>query len=177
MAVVTEIEETADMRPLPKTNLSEELQQLAAQIQSTQKTDEGVNEETEKIGNLEQLPLFQPYHTVDYFASQGIKLDKIVGNSDDRFGQQLKSFTDWIKTMKRLPKGVVQKKLEGNDDTKVIADAASSLQDKETLTESMAEVYEKQGLFQKAITLYQKLSLLNPDKSHYFAAKIDALKQ
>jgi hypothetical protein len=51
---------------------------------------------------------FQPYHTVDYFASQGIKFipeEKPV----DRFGKQLKSFTEWLKTMKRLPQSEIPK--------------------------------------------------------------------
>jgi hypothetical protein len=40
----------------------------------------------------------------------------------------------------------------------------------------MAEVYAKQGLRLKAIDVYRKLSLLHPDKSSIFAAKIDQLK-
>ncbi|MCH5597658.1 hypothetical protein [Niabella ginsengisoli] len=44
---------------------------------------------------------FTPYYTVDYFAAQGIKLGD--QNANDRFGTQLKSFTDWLKYMKRLP--------------------------------------------------------------------------
>ena len=45
---------------------------------------------------------FEPYHTVDYFASQGIKLSQ-EDNTKDKFGKQLKSFTEWLKSMKRLP--------------------------------------------------------------------------
>jgi hypothetical protein len=51
-----------------------------------------------------------------------------------------------------------------------------SNQERAIFTEAMAEVLVKQGLSQKAAEIYQKLSLLNPAKSAYFAAKIDALK-
>jgi len=41
----------------------------------------------------------------------------------------------------------------------------------------MAEVWEKQGNAAKAIEVYTKLSLLDPSKSLYFAAKIEDLKK
>src|SRR5690606_32245525 len=48
-----------------------------------------------------QAPLtFEPYHTIDYFASQGIRI-KEDARPGDRFSQQLKSFTEWLKSMKR----------------------------------------------------------------------------
>ena len=40
----------------------------------------------------------------------------------------------------------------------------------------MAEVYIQQGKKEKARDIYQKLSLLNPAKSTYFAAKLENLK-
>src|SRR5690606_17502730 len=46
--------------------------------------------------------LFTPYHTVDYFASQGIKL-KPNEKPTDKFGEQLKSFTEWLKVLKKTP--------------------------------------------------------------------------
>ena len=39
---------------------------------------------------------FEPYHTVDYFASQGIKPPE-EEKSQDRFTSQLKSLTEWLK--------------------------------------------------------------------------------
>jgi hypothetical protein len=40
----------------------------------------------------------------------------------------------------------------------------------------MAEVWIKQGNKEKAIEIYNKLSLLNPDKSAYFASLAEQLK-
>jgi hypothetical protein len=40
----------------------------------------------------------------------------------------------------------------------------------------MAEVWAKQGNADKAIRVYEKLSLLNPAKSPYFAGRIEQLK-
>lgn len=117
---------------------------------------------------------FEPYHTVDYFASQGIRMREEDKNPD-RFSRQLRSFTEWLKTMKRLPTGEA---VVGSptDERKVVQLAEHSIQDRDVVTEAMAEVWEKQGDYAQAIRIYEKLSLLDPSKSSYFAAKIDQLK-
>jgi hypothetical protein len=120
-------------------------------------------------------PLFEPYYTVDYFASQGIRL-VLDENPTDKLGKQMKSFTDWLKVMRRLP----QKNRENIPDIaaehQVQASAAHSIEGREVITETMAEVLAKQGKREKATEMYRKLSLLEPDKSAYFAEKIDQLK-
>jgi hypothetical protein len=118
---------------------------------------------------------FEPFHTVDYFASQGIKLSREEAGKD-RFGKQLRSFTDWLKTMKRLP--VEQKVLpiDKGTEEKVQHLAEDSVHQTDILTEAMAEVWMKQGKPEKALEVYNKLSLLNPSKKAYFAAKIEHLK-
>ncbi len=56
--------------------------------------------------------------------------------------------------------------------------AVNSISRKDSLiSESLAEVYAKQGKKEKAIDMYQKLSLLNPEKNAYFAAKIENLQK
>lgn len=56
--------------------------------------------------------------------------------------------------------------------------AVNSIARKEELvSESLANVYAKQGKVEKAIEMYQKLSLLNPEKNTYFAAKIENLQK
>jgi len=42
----------------------------------------------------------------------------------------------------------------------------------EVVSETLVELYIKQGYFTKAIQGLEKLSLLNPPKSAYFAARI-----
>lgn len=43
-------------------------------------------------------------------------------------------------------------------------------------TETMAVIYEKQGKFEKAVEIYEKLMADNPEKSSTFANRISALK-
>ena len=118
------------------------------------------------------VPL-QAYYTIDYFASQGIKIGNEI-KADDKLGKQLKSFTEWLKTMRRLPE-VTEEVMEKSSDKEVEQLAAHSLEENEVITEAMAEVLVKQGKHQQAGVVYRKLSLINPLKIAYFAAKIEAL--
>lgn len=119
---------------------------------------------------------FTPYHTVDYFASQGIKVKNDLGTST-KFGEQLKSFTDWLKEMRRLPEAAVTANFSIREQASVESLAEKSIEGENALTDSMAQVWAKQGNYKKAIEVYQKLSLQNPSKRSYFAAKIEHLKK
>jgi hypothetical protein len=130
----------------------------------------------ESLMNINAPLTFEPYHTVDYFASQGIKLS-LDEKPKDRFGQQLKSFTQWLKTIKNTAPSDVAKELGQGTEQKVVTLAEHSLEDREIVTEAMAEVWLKQGKKEKAIAVYNKLSLQNPAKSAYFASLIEQLKQ
>ena len=118
---------------------------------------------------------FEPYHTIDYFASQGIRLQQSEFGKD-KIGQQLKSFTEWLRSMKRLPQSEQDVPVDSFVQQSISRLAAHSLDEREVITEAMAEVWWKQGNLEKAAEIYNKLKLLNPSKSHYFAAKIEALK-
>lgn len=123
---------------------------------------------------VEEIPL-DPYYTIDYFASQGIKAPTEV-KTDDKLGRQLKSFTEWLKTMKRLPQTPIDLQTDAEEQQDIQQIAAGSLEQKEVLTETMADVLVKQDKPVEAIAIYEKLSLLDPSKRAYFAAKIENLK-
>jgi hypothetical protein len=137
------------------------------QIPEAQTKASTINEEEEPMA-------FEPLHTVDYFASQGIKINEEV-LMNDKLGNQVKSFTAWLKSMKKLHPGKLPEQNEVIE--KIIQSSAEeSNADADVLTEAMAEVLIKQDKREKAVAMYQKLSLMNPSKSAYFAAKIESIK-
>ena len=154
-----------------------EVQEVESLSVSDQKTESstipGSSKHESRSGNDELV--FEPLYTKDYFASQGIKL---VDNSapTDKLGNQMKSFTQWLKSMKKInleklnePDEIVDKKIQ------TIAEKSNTTE--EIITESMADVLLLQGKHDKAIEMYEKLSLINPSKSAYFAAIIQVLKK
>ena len=131
----------------------------------------------EKSAAKDQPLVFEPYYTVDYFASQGIK-NAVDDKPKDRLGQQLKSFTEWLKTIRNMPaQQIATMTADTGSEEKVVELATNSLQEKDVETEAMAEVWIKQGQPEKAADIYRKLSLLNPSKSSYFAVLIENLKK
>lgn len=144
-------------------------------VQTTEKIELQDNEQNTALqtNNDFEFPL-TPYHTVDYFASLGIKIN--MESDKDELSRKVKSFTAWLKTMKRLQPGAetvtvkdIQSILTTHKDEERQSDAV--------FTEAMAEVYLKQGLRGKAIEVYDKLSLQNPLNSHNFANKISQIKE
>ncbi len=127
------------------------------------------------VDNKRDLPVSaEPYHTIDYFASQGIKMDP--HQPQDALAKKVHTFTDWLKQMKRINQSPTDLGSDPDTDSYVQSIADTSNQPREVHTEAMAEVLIMQGKKDKAIELYQKLSLLNPAKTAYFAAKIHQLK-
>ncbi|HEX3025528.1 MAG TPA: hypothetical protein VHP12_09970 [Chitinophagaceae bacterium] len=117
----------------------------------------------------------EPYYTIDYFASQGIKVD-LTKQPQDKLTKQLLTFTDWLKKMKTVSPNPQDLGTDPELEKAIQGIAQTSNEAKEIATETMAEVFVKQGKIDKAVQLYIKLSFLDPEKSSYFAAKIQQLK-
>ena len=134
------------------------------------------NAETEKetTVNENETIAFEPLHTVDYFASQGIKITEEL-LTKDKLGSQMKSFTAWLKSMKKVHPGKLEEQSLATEKL-IQASANESNFNTEILTEAMAEVLIKQDKKDKAIEMFSKLSLINPSKSAYFAARIESIK-
>jgi hypothetical protein len=119
------------------------------------------------------LPFEQaaPMHTIDYFASQGIKVNWQTAPKDN-LTTKLMSFTDWLRQVRQNEKSGIVTHLE----KKVAEDAVLSVRHEEVVTEAMADVLLRQGNLEQAIQVLRKLSFQIPEKSSYLAARIEQIK-
>ncbi|MBU3744739.1 MAG: hypothetical protein FGM61_09400 [Sediminibacterium sp.] len=151
---------TAEKEPEAPTRLTQMLQsQVSSFKQPVKSTDQLEYQQSE------------PLHTVDYFASQGIQLN-MKQASKDALTKKLMSFTDWLRQVKNAEKSGEVSQME----KKVSEDAHQSVRREEIVTEAMAEVLLRQGHQEQAIQLFSKLSFQFPEKSSYFAARIEQIK-
>lgn len=149
--------------------------------------------------------LIQPIYSEDYFLHQGIQVSEDLPVHDpvkqeEKSLMVVMSFTEWLmhfktkgerekeeqKDQKALKMMWQKEKLaaaleEENEEIpeEVFEMAVNSITKEEDLvSEPLAEILVKQGKYDKAIEMYKKLSLRNPQKNTYFARKIeDILKE
>ena len=101
----------------------------------------------------------------------------------------MRSFTDWLREMKQgfaqkankdwyheqLTRSYTDTDPEVSETVEKMAMESITLND-DIVSETLAEIWARQRQYQTAIQIYQKLSLLNPNKSTYFAQKIQELQ-
>jgi len=172
---MNEVKDEPELPPLDEEelrNIDETANDAAAKIADV--LQQQVEEFKAPIAEEPDVPIStEPYHTIDYFASQGIKIDTQM---PDALTKKVHTFTDWLKQMKRISPHPTDLGSDPTMENYVQSIADTSNQPKAVDTETMAEVLVKQGKLDKAIEVYEKLSLLNPGKTAYFAAKINQLK-
>ncbi|HTO17041.1 MAG TPA: hypothetical protein VLZ83_14825 [Edaphocola sp.] len=145
----------------------------------------------------------QNHSQKDYFSDVSFNLDYGEKDSTETTEDQsllvVMSFSEWLNFLqkksqkereeeeeKRALKNLWQKQKmaeaieEENNEIppEVFEMAVNSISREDSIiSESMAIVYEKQGKVKEAIDIYKKLILNNPNKSTYFADKIENLQK
>jgi tetratricopeptide (TPR) repeat protein len=156
--------------------------------------DTGIQDEEIKIFPLEMGPAentltYQPLYTDDYFAYKRLKEPEQAEVISEKGASEMKSFTSWLKDIKhtfseKATKEQYHKELkrsyedfdpEVSEAVEKMAMESITLTD-DVVSETLAEIWAKQRQYQTAIHIYQKLSLLNPNKSAYFAQKIKEIQ-
>lgn len=132
---------------------------------------------------------FQPLYSDDYFAYKRLKDPQKADELNEKGKAEMKSFTSWLKEMKtsfadKASKDWYRQQLnisyqDADPEVSEVVEkmAMSSITlNNDMVTETLAEIWAKQRQYNTAILIYQKLSLLNPAKSAYFAQKIKELQ-
>lgn len=196
-----------DSQPAPATEPVNQIliQEEKAEPQIAKKeTPQKPKEQIPFFKNRKEDSLIQPIYTEDYFLHQGIPVsDKIPSEADHQ--QEAKSlmvvmsFSEWLihfktkgerekeeqqdqkalKTMWQKEKLAAALEEENEEIPENVFEMAvnSITKEDDLASESLAEILMKQGKYDRAIDMYRKLSLRNPQKSTYFARKIDDIQK
>jgi hypothetical protein len=150
--------------------------------------------------------LIQPIYTEDYFLHQGLQVSDELPPDIDRQKEEVDkslmvvmSFSEWLlhfktkgerakeeqedqkalKTMWQKEKLAAALEEENDEIPETVFEMAvnSIAKEEDLASESLAEIMVKQGKPDKAIEMYRKLSLRNPQKKTYFARKIDEVQK
>jgi len=133
---------------------------------------------------------FQPLYSDDYFAYKRLKEPESAEKLSEKAAAEMKSFTSWLRDLKSTfaekaaTKQWYQEQMHRSyedadpgvsETVEKMAMESITLND-DLVTETLAEVWAHQRQYLTAIHIYQKLSLLNPNKSAYFAQKIKEIQ-
>ena len=88
-------------------------------------------------------------------------------------------FSEWLSEKSKKTKAKTKKKASKTKPKNALKRLVKSsvVKKEEIATVTLAKLYSKQGHNKKAIKVYERLRLLNPEKSSFFASKIRKLKQ
>jgi hypothetical protein len=116
----------------------------------------------EETANEEQKPLAELAKEIGHLAIKKEKANDPEQNNNliDRF-------------INENPPFVVRQKINPSSTKDTDKQIDSPDEGEEFITETLARIYMKQGLYQKSITAFQRLSLKYPEKSVYFARQIE----
>lgn len=114
----------------------------------------------------EQLAFLAPWRTESRFKADPVDVQALLEVSSEELIDRFLELEDL-----RIVAGA------GETEPEEVRTEPELTENEEIVSESLAQIYRQQRLYDRAIAIYRKLSLLNPEKSIYFAELIEQTEQ
>ncbi|WP_372776232.1 hypothetical protein [Mangrovibacterium sp.] len=106
------------------------------------------------------------------------EMDRLSSEYASSGGYQLEPESESRETLSDLVKSLRKKTSVPPDDEQMSEEKEAESSDSSVfVTETLAKIYVRQGMYKQAILAYEKLSLKYPEKNIYFAGQIDEVKK
>jgi hypothetical protein len=197
------LEETHQQEPDQEEPLLQELpsEEQNAEDTSLKTRDELIAEIEARLGELEKEDLLELEEgdeiTVDPIPGkvsaeiaepEDISIDSVEGESPEVSIPQTEETSGTVKPLKQLsPNDLIDRFIQTSPriermvpgEVPLLMDLTERKPEEHTpfITETLARIYINQGYYTRAINIYEKLTLQFPEKSAYFASRIEKIKE
>jgi tetratricopeptide (TPR) repeat protein len=151
---------------------------LKEKVEKIRRLTEGFPGIAESIRQTEPHEFEQPDQTKTTIANQGLIEDHAVDvqkEIEQATSSEGKSKQELIAQFIENAPRIVRNRSDFYDANEFAKTSTKSHDD--LVSETLAKIYLKQGKPDKAIKIYRKLMLINPEKSSYFAALLEKIKE
>lgn len=157
--------------PSPTIEEKESLEDDVPVIEPIVEAEEPIVEEREMENDNKEIRTPLDKSDLGFSASEPIKATAEVGNTEKLMPTPRHALAGWGNRY-QVPKICDKDRY----DPRALRIVRQSVEDSEEIaTETLANLLVRQGRFQRAIEVYERLSLLFPEKSHFFAVRIEEI--
>ena len=126
--------------------------------------------------------LYNFINTESQKKSEKTEVEHILGEYDENMDETEVNKGNTLIDKFLMSEPGVFRRMQGNEtanenENRIDIEEKSVAENDELISETLAEIYFQQKNFKKAINSYQKLSLKYPEKSIYFAARIEEIEK
>ena len=115
--------------------------------------------------------IFTTEYRLEVNENENVPIEEIAPSLPVKSGKGVRLIDKFLEAQPKMPQ-IKEKESSSTLDAK----STQEDENEDSVTETLASIYARQGYYKKAVQIFEKLSLKYPEKSTYFAAQIEKIK-